>query len=214
MFGHNHVLLKGALCLISIFPHISGDQFGKVKHSARLFLSLFQPFLGLSRSVFFLDIKWGLFKIESCCSFNSMIVIGSDHGGLELKRTILEHFTDIEFLDLGTKTIDAVHYPVYADALCSKIMSGEFHNGILICGTGIGICMRANRYPGIRAALVYDQFTSTMAKAHNNANVICLGGRTTPKETALMCIETWLSTAFEGGRHAQRLNMLDAPLIH
>ena len=110
------------------------------------------------------------------------IAIASDHGGFELKSYIIESFQNIQFLDLGTHSNESVHYPKFADVLCQKIKSGDIKQGILICGTGIGISMRANRYTGIRAALVYNEFTATMAKAHNNANVLCLGARTTSKE--------------------------------
>ena len=102
--------------------------------------------------------------------------IASDHGGYDLKSYIIQHCEDIAFLDLGCHSSDRVDYPLIADALCSKILSNEIKQGILICiGTRIGISMRANRYSEIRAAVVHDEYTATMAKAHNNANIICLG---------------------------------------
>ena len=139
------------------------------------------------------------------------LFIASDHGGLELKKFIISQLSDIHFIDLGTNTDDSVHYPNYADKLCIETLKSTENQGILICGTGIGISIRANRFKGIRAALVYDEFSSKMAKEHNNANVLCLGGRTTSKLDALTFIRTWLSTEFEGGRHQIRLDMLDAP---
>jgi ribose 5-phosphate isomerase B len=142
--------------------------------------------------------------------------IGNDHGALLLKSAILDHLAthhpSITVIDQGVNTPDSVHYPDFADAVAINILSGNADVGILLCGTGIGIGIRANRYPGIRAALVYDLFTAEMAKAHNNANILCLGGRTTTPEVALTLIDKWLSTPFEGGRHQSRIDMLDAPL--
>ena len=141
-----------------------------------------------------------------------LIGIASDHGGFELKNFIKSHFIDLTFRDFGTNTTDSVHYPDFADLLCKDILNNAVEIGILICGTGIGISMRANRYKGIRAAVVHDLFTAEMAKAHNNANVLCLGGRTTSNEDAIKLIEKWLTTSFEGGRHAERISLLDQPI--
>ena len=140
------------------------------------------------------------------------IGIASDHGGFELKSSIIDTLSELSFQDFGTDSQDSVHYPHIADALCKNIQSGIIDHGILICGTGIGISMRANRYSGIRAALVHSEFTAQMAKAHNNANVLCLGGRTTTKEDALHFITTWLNTPFESGRHLTRIELIDAPI--
>ncbi len=142
----------------------------------------------------------------------TQIGIASDHGGFELKKFIIESFPQINFLNLGTNSSESVHYPTYADHLCHKILDGTVEKGILICGTGIGISMRANRYNGIRAAVVHDPFTAEMAKAHNNANIICIGGRTTSKKEALAYFEKWHDTKFESGRHQTRIDMLDAPI--
>ncbi len=137
--------------------------------------------------------------------------IASDHGGFELKTYIKTQFKDLSIVDLGTDSEDSVHYPHFADVLCREIISGKMTQGILICGTGIGISMRANRFKGIRAAVVYDEFTATMAKVHNNANILCLGGRTTTKDMAILCIQAWLAASFEGGRHQHRIELLDEP---
>ena len=139
------------------------------------------------------------------------IVIASDHGALELKDAIKIHLASrsIDCIDLGAHNSDSVDYPDYADKVANAILDGTADKGILCCGTGIGISIRANRYKGIRAALIYNDFTAEMSKAHNNANVICLGGRTTPPELALTLIDIWLDTEFEGGRHQNRLNKLD-----
>ncbi len=141
------------------------------------------------------------------------LAIACDHGALDLKRALINHLNtkhpDLNILDLGTHTSDSVDYPEFADRVAHAILEGKAHLGLLCCGTGIGISMRANRYKGIRAALVYDTFTATMAKAHNNANILCLGGRTTPAPLACTLVDTWLTTAFEGGRHQNRLDKLD-----
>jgi ribose 5-phosphate isomerase B len=142
------------------------------------------------------------------------LYIASDHGGLELKQFIISQFNDLSFIDCGTHASDSVHYPNFADKLCKEILQSKNSLGILICGTGIGISIRANRYTGIRAALVGDEFSAKMAKEHNNANVLCLGGRTTSQDDAIRYITTWLNTEFEGGRHQERINMLDAPLVN
>ena len=139
--------------------------------------------------------------------------LGSDHGGFELKETLktyLNHyFPHIQLLDLGTHSIDSCHYPEFADRVAKSILSRESQLGILCCGTGIGISIRANRHKGIRAALVHDIFTATQAKAHNNANILCLGGRSLDHTTATQCVSFWLNTEFEAGRHQFRLDLLD-----
>lgn len=139
------------------------------------------------------------------------IAIASDHGALELKEAIISHLKqkNIPVTNLGTNNTDSVDYPDYADKVAEAILSEEATLGILCCGTGIGISIRANRHKGIRAALVFNTFTAEMAKAHNNANILCLGGRTTPADVATELIDTWLNTKFEGGRHQRRLDKLD-----
>jgi ribose 5-phosphate isomerase B len=143
-----------------------------------------------------------------------ILSIASDHGGFELKNIIKGHlatyYSSYTIIDRGTTDLSSVNYPDFADAVAKDIVSGTADLGILICGTGIGISIRANRYHGIRAALVNSVFTAEMAKAHNNANVLCLGGRTTEPDLAVQLIDTWLTTSFEGGRHATRVEMLDA----
>jgi len=143
-----------------------------------------------------------------------ILSIACDHGGFELKNIIkghlATHYSSYTIIDRGTTDLSSVNYPDFADAVAKDIVSGTADLGILICGTGIGISIRANRYHGIRAALVNSVFTAEMAKAHNNANVLCLGGRTTEPDLAVQLIDTWLTTSFEGGRHATRVEMLDA----
>lgn len=143
------------------------------------------------------------------------IALGSDHGGLDLRLALANYCQSLGYtvIDLGTETTDSVDYPDFADKVVSAIRSRTADLGILVCGTGIGISIRANRYPGIRAALVHDTFTAEMTKAHNDANILCLGGRTCTEEDAKLWVKTWLETPFEGGRHQGRIDKLDRPLI-
>lgn len=139
-----------------------------------------------------------------------MIAIGSDHGGFELKNQIIEYLRqkNIEVKDFGTYSKDSVDYPDCAKPVCQAVLNSECENGILICGTGIGISIAANKFKGIRAALCSDAFGAKMSKAHNNANILCLGGRVLSKETAFTIVDAWLSTEFEGGRHINRINKI------
>lgn len=139
-----------------------------------------------------------------------MIAIGCDHGGFELKEHIIKHLaeTGVEYKDYGTYSEDSVDYPDCAKPVCKAIQDGTATAGILICGTGIGISMAANKHKGIRAALCGDVYSAKMTKMHNDANVICLGGRVTGRELAFMIIDTWLATEFEGGRHAARIKKI------
>ncbi len=141
-----------------------------------------------------------------------MIGIGSDHGGFELKGHIIKYLENkgIEFKDYGTYNENSVDYPDCAAPVCRAVQNGEIENGILICGTGIGISMAANKYKGIRAALCSDVYSAKMAKQHNNAQIICLGGRVTGRELAFMIVDTWLDTEFEGGRHCDRIAKIHA----
>ncbi len=136
-----------------------------------------------------------------------MIAIGCDHGGFELKEHIIKHLEDkgVEFKDYGTYSEDSVDYPDYAKKVCNAITEGEADKGILICGTGIGISIAANKHKGIRAALCSDVYSTKMTRMHNDSNVICLGGRVTGRELAFMIVDTWLDTKFEGGRHSMRI---------
>ena len=138
------------------------------------------------------------------------IYIGSDHGGFELKEALKENLSEIDWEDVGCFENSRCDYPNIADALVKKMQDQKNALGILICGTGIGISIRANRYKEIRAALVYDTETARLAKAHNHANVLCLGGRTTDIKTAIECVKTWLKTDYDGGRHDARIFLLDS----
>ncbi len=140
------------------------------------------------------------------------IIIGCDHGGLELKNEIIKHLEkrNIEVTDVGTYTSESCNYPDYARALCERIQSGEFERGILVCGTGIGMSMAANKHNGIRAACCSDTFSARMTRMHNNANVLCLGGRVVGAGLAIDMVDLFVDTEFEGGRHTNRVDMITA----
>ena len=139
------------------------------------------------------------------------IAIASDHGGYSLKEAIQKYlqFRNIEIIDLGTDSEKSVDYPVFGRACAEAVAKGEAERGIVCCGTGIGISIAANKVKGIRCALCTDVHMAEMAKKHNNANILALGGRTTEEKKALDIIAAWLDTEFEGGRHQRRVNMLD-----
>ena len=138
------------------------------------------------------------------------IIIGCDHGGLELKNEIIVHLEKrgIEVVDVGTYSLDSCNYPDYARALCARIQSGEFERGILVCGTGIGMSMAANKHNGIRAACCSDTFSARMTRMHNDANVLCLGGRVVGAGLACDMVDLFVDTEFEGGRHTSRVSMI------
>lgn len=140
------------------------------------------------------------------------MLLGADHGGLELKNAIAAFLTErgIAFQDCGTFDANSVDYPDYAAKVAGALSRGEAEAGILFCGTGIGISIAANKFPGIRAALVTDPFMARMAKEHNNANILVLGGRTTPAEKGREIVAAWLDTEFAGGRHQLRLDKITA----
>ena len=143
------------------------------------------------------------------------IAIASDHAGLDLKSLLKRRLQDLGYgvLDLGTDGSASVDYPDFAYALVAAIRDGRAKRGVLMCGTGIGICIAANRFPEVRAAPVHDAYDARMARQHNDANVLCLGGRTIGPEVALDCLEIFLKTEFEGGRHARRVDKLAHPSI-
>ena len=139
------------------------------------------------------------------------IIIGCDHGGVELKNEIIIHLQKrgIAVTDVGTYTTDSCNYPDYARALCTRIQSGEFERGILVCGTGIGMSMAANKHNGIRAACCSDTFSARMTRMHNDANVLCLGGRVVGAGLACDMVDLFVDTEFEGGgRHTTRVALL------
>ncbi len=139
------------------------------------------------------------------------IIIGCDHGGYELKLEVIKHLTEngIDVVDVGTNSTASCNYPDYAHALCKKIQDGEAPCGILICGTGIGMSMTANKHRGIRAALCGDTFSAEKTRQHNNANVLCMGARVIGPGLALDIVDAFLNATFEGGRHETRIAMLE-----
>jgi len=140
-----------------------------------------------------------------------MIAIASDHGGLHLKQAICQLLQqrDMEFADFGVTDDSSVDYPDYALKVAEAVATGRQARGILICGTGIGMAIAANKVKGIRAALVHDEFTARMAKEHNNANILVLGGRILDEQTGARLVEIWLDSHFEGGRHQGRLDKIE-----
>lgn len=139
-----------------------------------------------------------------------MIAIGSDHGGFELKTHIMEYLKNqgVELFDFGTYSEDSCDYPDIAEKVANAVAAGEYEKGILICGTGIGISIAANKVKGIRAALCGDVYSAKMTRKHNDANILCMGGRVTGRELAFMICDTFLSEAFEGGRHQNRIDKI------
>lgn len=140
------------------------------------------------------------------------LAIGADHGGFELKEEVLKFLKtikDIEVADYGVAGRDSVDYPDYGGKVSEAVSLGIVDRGILICGTGIGMSIVANRYPKVRAALCHDHFTARMSRLHNDANVLVMGERVIGKGVALELVKTWLETEFEGGgRHQLRLNKI------
>ena len=137
-----------------------------------------------------------------------MILIASDHAGYELKQQLLE-YTNLDLLDLGPYNSDSVDYPNYAHMLCGKITKSQDIKGILLCGSGIGMSITANRYPFVRAALCHCPEFAELARKHNNANVLVMPARFIDFETALQSIAVFLNTEFEGGRHERRLKKIN-----
>lgn len=141
------------------------------------------------------------------------IAIGSDHAGFELKDQLVEHLKSldtVEVIDLGPPSAERCDYPDYAEKVARHVQNRHAERGLLVCGSGIGVSIAANRFPGIRAALVQDAVMARLSREHNDANVLCLGSRLINSATALTAVETFLVTEFEGGRHAGRLAKIDA----
>ncbi|MDH5511096.1 MAG: ribose 5-phosphate isomerase B [Nitrospinota bacterium] len=138
------------------------------------------------------------------------IVIASDHGAFELKEKLIARLEKLGYqtVDMGTHSAESVDYPDYATKVARAVSEKEYERGILLCGTGIGMSIAANKWPGVRAATVYDNYTARMSRMHNNSNILVIGGRTTGEETAYDILETWLNTSFEGGRHDKRIQKI------
>lgn len=139
------------------------------------------------------------------------IAIGSDHGGFDYKASIIKALQDKEYdvVDMGTYSPESCDYPIIAKKVARAVAKGDFEKGILVCGTGIGMSMAANKVKGIRAAVCGDTFSARATRAHNNANILCLGQRVVGEGLALDIVDIWLTTKFEGGRHERRVNMIE-----
>jgi len=141
------------------------------------------------------------------------ITIGSDHGAVELKeevKKVLEEFEGVEVKDVGTFGTDSVDYPDIAEKVCAEVVSGAADRGIVLCGTGIGISISANKIKGIRCALCNEVYSAKMSREHNNANVLAMGGRVIGFGVAAEIVRTWMTTDFAGGRHERRVNKIMA----
>ncbi len=138
------------------------------------------------------------------------IALAADHGGVDLKSSLLDALTSAghPVLDLGTDGPQSVDYPVFADRVAAAIADGRARFGVLVCGSGIGISIAANRHAHIRCALIHEETSARLSRQHNDANVIAFGGRLMGPELARVCLMTFLATPFEGGRHARRVEML------
>lgn len=139
------------------------------------------------------------------------IAIGSDHAGFDLRLVVREHLAALghEVLDHGVHEKTSVDYPDLSDAVCDSVLAGEAELGVLVCGTGIGMSMAANRRPGIRAAVVSDTFSARATRQHNDCNVLCLGERVIGPGLATDLVDAWLTAEFEGGRHLRRVKKFD-----
>jgi len=145
-----------------------------------------------------------------------VIAIGSDHGGYKLKEHLKEFLAELgkETADFGCNSEESCDYPEFGQKVAKAVASGKYEAGILVCGTGIGMSMAANKVAGIRAAVVHDKFTAQMAKEHNNANILCVGGRVIDEKTAEECVRAWLEAEFagnkpEGERHKRRVEKIN-----
>ena len=140
------------------------------------------------------------------------VVVGSDHGGFELKEVLKKHLEDKGFdvTDVGAYDTNSVDYPDIAVKACEKVTSGEFDFGVLVCGTGIGISIAANKVDGIRCALVSNEYCAEMTKRHNNANMLAFGGRVTGPDLAKNILDAYINAEFEGGRHQKRVDKISA----
>ncbi len=138
------------------------------------------------------------------------IAIGCDHGGLDIKNAVIDYLEEkkISYTDYGTFNTDSVDYPEYALKVADAVASGDYESGIICCGTGIGVSMVANKVKGIRAAVVTNEFCAEMTRRHNNANVLCMGGRVIDSSMAVKLADIFLNTEFDGGRHENRVQMI------
>jgi ribose 5-phosphate isomerase B len=137
------------------------------------------------------------------------IAIGADHGGFQMKEMVKEFVSSLghEIDDAGCFSLESVDYPEFAKIVSEKVQNGACDTGILICGTGIGMSLVANRFSAVRAALCHDEYTARLSREHNNANILCLGARVIGDGVAQGVVKTWLETDFAGGRHQRRIDL-------
>ena len=137
------------------------------------------------------------------------VIIGCDHAGYSLKLQVIEHLKEkgVEYVDVGTNSADSCHYPEFAHAVCTKVQNGEAPVGILVCGTGVGMSMAANKHRGIRAACCSDTFSARLTREHNDANVLCFGERVVGAGLACDLVDAFLDAEFMGGKHGTRVDM-------
>ena len=140
------------------------------------------------------------------------IVVGSDHAGLVLKNDLMSYMSErgLEPVDLGTHDTSSCDYPDFAEKVARAVAAGESPWGLLVCGTGVGMSMAANKVPGVRAAVISDTFSAAATRQHDNANVLCLGERVVGAGLARAILDAWLGASFEGGRHQRRVNKMNA----
>jgi len=138
------------------------------------------------------------------------IIIGSDHAGFSLKEDIKVFLSDMEYTvtDVGTESLESVDYPDFGIKVAERVSAGEFNRGILVCGSGVGMAIVANKFPLIRAVLCLDAETARLSRLHNDSNILVLAGRRTDTDTAKLIVQIWLNTEFEGGRHERRINKI------
>lgn len=138
------------------------------------------------------------------------VAVGCDHGGFVLKDAVISTLEELgaQVVDMGTYSTESVDYPVYGKKVADAVANGECDLGVVMCGTGIGISIAANKVKGIRAAVVTDEFMAEMTRRHNNANIIALGGRVITSEKAKSLVKAWYTAEFEGGRHQKRIDMI------
>lgn len=143
---------------------------------------------------------------------NKIVTIGSDHAGYELKRKVIAHLRErgVEVIDVGTNSTDSCDYPDFAAAVCRNVQEGVSELGILVCGTGIGMSMAANKHRGIRAAACSDTFSARLTRVHNDANVLCFGERVVGAGLACDLVDNFIDAEFEGGKHQRRVDMITA----
>ena len=141
---------------------------------------------------------------------NIKIAIGSDHAGFELKQIIVEHLSsrNVDLIDCGTNNLDSVDYPDFAKRVADEVVNKDLVMGILVCGSGQGMAMTANRYKDVRAAICHNSDVAKVTREHNDANILCLGSRFIEEAEALKCVDVFLSTDFEGDRHLKRINKI------